>query len=78
MNNDKELEEATKWFLGEDGFVSKCLIDDTGTQYIVYLHEMIFQLSGRQVPEGCEVYHLNGDKLNNLDANLAVRKIIRN
>jgi len=76
--NNKELEEATRWFLAEDGYVSKCLLDEQGNQYIVRLHEMIYELSGRKVPHDCEIYHINGDKLNNLEENLATRKIIRN
>lgn len=78
INDNKELEDVTAWFLADNGYVSKCLLDDQGNRYVVCLHELIYQLSGREVPSGHEIYHIDGDKLNNFDENLGVRKITSN
>ncbi len=60
-----------KWYLSS-GYVATNLFDENGKQQLGYLHQAIFQLSGKEIKDGEEIDHKDGDKLNCLEDNLRV------
>lgn len=41
---------------------------------VIFMHNLIWENAFGKIPDGYEVYHLNGDVFDNTDANLALRK----
>ena len=63
--------EKYKWHLTSHGYASGIWYN-TGGQHQILLHQLIIQLSGRKIPDGYEIDHKDGNRLNNLDDNLRV------
>jgi hypothetical protein len=61
-----------KWSLNNYGYVYANWFDENGKQHQVSLHQAIIQLSDQEVPEGHDIDHKDGDKLNNLNNNLRI------
>jgi len=67
-----------KWHLDAGGYVGTNWSDENGKQHRLLLHQLIIQLSNREVPPGYEIDHEDGDKLNCLDDNLRICTHIQN
>jgi len=59
-----------KWHF-DNGYASAIWYVDN-VKYHTFLHEAIMQLSGQEVPDGKEVDHKDGNRLNCLDDNLRI------
>lgn len=59
-----------KWHLSRKGYVFANWYDKENVQHSISLHQLIIQLSGQEVPNGKEIDHKDGNKLNCLDDNL--------
>jgi hypothetical protein len=60
-----------KWHLHGTGYVCANWYDEN-KQYEMRLHQAIVELSGQKVPDGYEIDHKDGDKLNCLEDNLRI------
>lgn len=61
-----------KWHLHNYGYVDALWTDENNFTQHTFLHEAIIQLSGQEVPDGYEIDHKDGNKLNCLDENLRI------
>lgn len=61
-----------KWFLDKDGYAKTTLFGEDDLLHQGFLHQAIFQLSGRILQSEEEIDHKDRDKLNNFDDNLRV------
>ena len=70
----KEEIEKYKWRLLtiENPYVLCNWIDENKNSHQLYLHQAIVYLSGQEVPDGYEIDHQDGDKLNCLEENLRI------
>jgi len=69
--HDQISRSNLKWCLDNTGYASTTWFDVNG-QHTFLLHQAIIQLSGQEIPNGKEIDHKDGDKLNNLDDNLRI------
>lgn len=60
-----------KWCLTTKGYVQGTYYDENG-KYTGLLHQLIIQLSDREIPDGYKIDHEDGNKLNCLDDNLRI------
>ncbi len=61
-----------KWHLHNYGYVGAIWTDENNIQQHIFLHEAIIQLSDQEIPDGYEIDHKDGNKLNCLDNNLRI------
>ena len=61
-----------KWHLSDKGYVTANWYDENNQKHRISLHQLIIQLSGKEVPNGYEIDHKDRDKLNNLEDNLRI------
>jgi hypothetical protein len=61
-----------KWCLTNHGYAASTWSDEVGKLQQILLHQLIIQLSGQEVPDGYEIDHKDGNKLNCLDDNLRI------
>ena len=61
-----------KWYVSAGGYVESHYLDENNKGKIIKLHQLIFQILNQEVPDGYEIDHKDGDKLNNLDDNLRI------
>jgi hypothetical protein len=52
------------------GYILTTLTDDNGIQHSIKFHRFIWECANGEIPEGFDIHHKNGDKLNNSISNL--------
>ena len=52
------------------GYIYTTLTGDDGKQYSIKFHRFIWECSNGDIPEGFDIHHINGDKMNNSINNL--------
>jgi hypothetical protein len=70
--------ELLKWHISPKGYAEANWCDINNKWQKVKLHQWIFHLSGQEVPDGCEIDHKDGNKLNCLENNLRICTPLQN
>ena len=52
------------------GYITSTLTDDDGVQHSIKFHRFIWECVNGEIPEGFDIHHINGDKMNNSINNL--------
>lgn len=68
----KEEIEKYKWHLHRSGYTETWWCDENKKVHKTTLHQAIIALSGQEVPDGYEIDHKDGNKLNCLESNLRI------
>ena len=68
--------ENLEEYLIKDGFAYAYSTDENGK--VIFLHNLIWELHHGPIPQGYQVYHINGNTLDNRSDNLDIMKTIDN